>query len=71
MKHKISNSIIKAYIIELNEVEEAAIRLRNEKRLTPYDLICLALMVEREFKKPIEEWKCTPMQLFNSFIAYR
>ena len=62
--------IIQAYVTELGEVQEAAIRLRNDKRLTNANLVTLATMLDREFQKPMNEWTCTPMQLFNKFLVH-
>ena len=71
MIKEVPKQVIEAYTRQLGEVQEAAIRLRNQKRLTPADLIRFATMMDIEFKGPVEEWSCGPMQLFNYFLAQR
>lgn len=62
-------AVERAFAREFEEVGTSAIKLRDQGKLTNGHLAVLATLIDREFKKPVSEWTCTPIQLFNSYLA--
>ena len=63
--------ISRCFMLEFEELATAAIKYRDQQRLTSGDLAVLATLIEREFSKPETEWTTTPLHFFNSFLNQR